>query len=663
VAAALSDVPSTRRVVSEAFSRARTPMFLQLQGRVISELLGRLPEDPHQGQVIPVLTAALAKIDGEVAAIAAHLELQETVVRVAPTRAAYERALLETARFLGGSDAAGDRAALSRWLDWDALLERGRRRSNRLRRLEQLGATALAQLLSEVAPGELVPPPAQLEGVLLEGVLRLRHPLVEREYVRAAGAALPHLEGRAQALQEAILNLARDPRRDLWSQRYALEALLNLDPARGLRVAESRLLRPVQRAANAFYLRRYILDECLDRFPEPRRLELVEAVLTADPSPHVRQGAVLSLGRVDPTLAWDPCRRLLLEDSRETCVEVRASVNLVLAAWSLARPREFLSPWVEWLARRSEPLVARVGLARMADTLEALLRERRLTREEGLRFAETLVVGGEGLGWDVPTRRRAEELWARVEVVCQESFAALAEELEPRLRELAGGEALDLRCSVEEVSPQELGRFLAWTSLQSEGFYAERRSFGYRITARGRPSLRAWRILHETRNPAPDKRQGHPVGHLRGWLRPGSIRAHSALLGEESPTRIPGEPVVCREEGSWRRFLPLVDDFLDALGREEVSIHSSEGLVTISAPRGWKGWRAWFRITVRYPRLSALRNEVRLGNPELDPGAYVTAFRELGFRVEFCPSVPPESSSAAAYFARPEVSESAEEDA
>lgn len=646
-------IATPTEAVDAALRGACAPLYLQLQRRVRAELLERLP---REGCPVVVLCSTLEGLGAELHQLGALLELRQAVTRSAPNQEAYERALLETARLLGANRAElkKDRAAISRWLNGETLLERGRRRANRLRRIEQLGVLALAQLLREAAPGEVPAEAASLlEGLLLGGLKRLDHPLIEREYVRAADAALRHLE-TPRVLLDALFEVARDPRRDLWSQCRALKSLLQSDPERGLRLAQGRLLRPVRRSQSAFYLRRFVLDDCLGSFPLERRLELIKEVLRGpDPSAHVRQGAVLALGRLPCGVAWSTFVEEVL-DREEPAPQVTASANLVLAAWTEADPDPGvrLAAWCDWLAAQDERLVVQIGLERFGRTCETLLATGRLAAATLRPLAGALLAAGTARGWNVTEKRRAERVLGGIEAVATPRFAELRHALEPALRTLAAGQTLELGWSGEDeaVSPDELGAFLAWASRDCEGFYAEARRAGYRITACGKPVVRAWRILHETFTPAPDKRQGHPTGHLRGWLRPGSIRAHSELLGEESPTRTPGEPVICREEGSWRRFLPLVDDFLDSLGREQVSVYSDQGVVRITPPRGLARWRTWLQVTLRYPRLSALRNEVRLGNPELDPGVYVETFRELGFKVEFEALGPALHSSAAAYF-------------
>ena len=48
-------------------------------------------------------------------------------------------------------------------------------------------------------------------------------------------------------------------------------------------------------------------------------------------------------------------------------------------------------------------------------------------------------------------------------------------------------------------------------------------------------------------DPAPDKRQAH--SHVKGRRYEGTIRAHAFGLGEESQTKVPGEPVQMTAEG------------------------------------------------------------------------------------------------------------------
>ncbi len=91
-------------------------------------------------------------------------------------------------------------------------------------------------------------------------------------------------------------------------------------------------------------------------------------------------------------------------------------------------------------------------------------------------------------------------------------------------------------------------------------------------------------MLHELRNPLPNKRQAWV--HTTGRTYPGELRAHPTLLDEATATTVPGERVTVDSEGSWARHLPGVDDVLDlpVWSGRPVEVVSSLGTTIVEGP-------------------------------------------------------------------------------
>jgi hypothetical protein len=299
-----------------------------------------------------------------------------------------------------------------------------------------------------------------------------------------------------------------------------------------------------------------------------------------------------------------------------------------------------------------DPLPLRVGLNRLGEAFEEMIPAGRLPAVEAENAALDLLRSGTERGWPLASRRQAEELLERARVAAMPEFRAFREDVVPRLWDMDPGTEIDLLTGAP-LEAMRLGALLAWLSRRTEGLYARPLGEGrWRIRVGMKRVFKLWRFLFESVRPAPDKRQA--FSHVTGREVEGVVRAHSALMGEESPTKVPGEPIKIPAEGGWRRFLPPVDDFLDALARGTLRVFSSEGVATIVPPAERKAAKAaYWTITKKYGEIFALREQCRLDNPEVDPSAFVNRFRGLGFQVGWMPYAPAGLGTADAYYAEP----------
>ncbi len=168
------------------------------------------------------------------------------------------------------------------------------------------------------------------------------------------------------------------------------------------------------------------------------------------------------------------------------------------------------------------------------------------------------------------------------------------------------------------------------------GFDIHRGWFHVQITRGPVFGFRLWRLIHELSNPATDKRDALP--HTVGRINQGGIRAPSQILGELSETRVPGEPLTIAEDGTWRPFLPLLDDFISVLNQSWFSpsttcFYSSQGVTEVTGPQGfWKQIVAAYRLNFQFRRLADRRNWDQDTYPA---SSYIQTVRELGFQVNF----------------------------
>ena len=218
------------------------------------------------------------------------------------------------------------------------------------------------------------------------------------------------------------------------------------------------------------------------------------------------------------------------------------------------------------------------------------------------------------------------------------------------LRTLVGGvapgrtvelrlDALPAFARARAADPAWMVRVFAEVSRDAHGLDARPVPGGYLITRGDRFATRAWRLAHEVRHRAPNKRQAftHTVGRT---LR-GTLRAHPGGMDEVTATTVPGERVSVDGQGGWGRHLPTVDDLLDLpwARAEPVRLASSHGTTTLTPPASApQRLRNRLRLAWAYGRFAALRLASMRGTEPYERRAYVsTVQQELGIRVEFAP--------------------------
>jgi len=145
-----------------------------------------------------------------------------------------------------------------------------------------------------------------------------------------------------------------------------------------------------------------------------------------------------------------------------------------------------------------------------------------------------------------------------------------------------------------------------------------------------------WRIFYELKNSRPDKRQAyrHTISRKSSF----SIRFASRVLAEVSQTMVPGEPLVIPTEGSYRDFLPLVNEFipsfLDFFYPKKRRIVSSFGLTKITLPNKFvERVYAYYKISTHFYSFSQKRNiALKSGKGQ---SVFINDLKELGFNVQF----------------------------
>ena len=550
------------------------------------------------------------------------------------------RLILDYAGDLGAGDRQirGDKKAFRRWFGHDAVSDRFHRRNLELERylsfvLECLGRTAALAIKKD---GKLIGFKQFWKRLALEPVIK---PLLvhhgDKRVVSAAFnsltvalAAMP-VGVQSHCISESslrfIYHASLSSRRVVWIQCEALELLQRASPESLLPVFKKRLLRP--QGDDDLFVRRKVVEIIGHQLNFDRGLLELIPLIIKDPSPSVRQKlpAALNNSDIDTFRKYYPA--LLFDDNSE---QVRASALLNLT--DLMAQEKFYAFALGYLNKilfvEHETFVLRVALKVCRDSL---------TYSENKRvFLLSLLPAVEHL------HQQAESLsvrrWAaqtREYLLCY-GDKETEQQIQSLLRFVSTISPGKSRRIPKDLTfdDGQLGRLLSVIAQQDYGFDVEKSLFGTFLTRGHAFGFRLWRVLHEFRNPSPDKRQAFQ--HTRGRLFWGTLRVPSGILSELAETKVPGEPLYIDTEDGWRGYLPLVDDVISALamGNQPTWFYHSEGITSIIPPRNFfRRWLASWRISYYFTHYARLRNWQE--NSQDSPESYLKALASLDVQVNF----------------------------
>lgn len=529
------------------------------------------------------------------------------------------RVILDLARLLGASERqlAGDARSLRLFFGRDAVLERVRRRIGHeeravvygLDRLGALGAVGLADETARAAIGQAWS--YTRDPRLREAGLRCVRLALER----ADGASIP--EQMLWEVQRAALDRAGAS----WVQTEALTVLALSSPASAQEVVRRRLAEAGD--GDDLFVRRHLvrLVASSDAFLGESLPLLRQAA--ADPSPAVRQCLAEVLRRCGEEAAAELAPQLAADPD--------AKVRAMLALHCPRLPPVGNEILVRLLQKEEDTFVLRTalhaaaswawaadvdGAALIRSTLEPAILELRV--RHGQRKVRAWATAG------------AERLWCAADSEAR----SLTEMLRPLVAPLKEGCAVRVPGLGEQADrqPALVGRVLAVLAQDDLGLELLPDD---RVRRGDLMAFRSWRLLHEWRNPASDKRQA--FRHWIGRVWRGRLLAPSAIMAELAPTKVPGEPLFQPDEGSWRPWLPLPDMILSAIDTgDTVRIVTADGVTEITPPAEFGDrLKARLRLTRDFPKIAALRNWTESsGTP---PTSYAEAIRSLGVQLRMIP--------------------------
>ncbi len=554
--------------------------------------------------------------------------------------------IIEFARELGAGrkQIKGDRRAFRRWFGVDAINDRYADEVGRIERFLSFGLERLGEFAAAVVsrPGVTV---AQAELLwrhldLEKSAFRLTRYDGDRRIQAAAALALAHgisalpLDMQQQSMSDQsirrIYRACVDRGDDVWVQIAAITLLRRAAPETFWTVAKIRLREPGE--DGDIFVRRAILRLFEEAVPEQPALVDLLPKLREDPSPHVRQGVGLAALHAPNVIAIPLFQKMCLEDS-ESAVRAANFLAITQHAGKPSRIGEMQQLIVQVLQCEQDEFAMRCGLRAAESTYHFLLDKHPEHAAEWRRAVCTELEAIHAAPDRQPAvKRHAARALERFWCAGDDAARQLLQQIRSLLTGMVPGSSRRLpRGFMTGVATEKLGRVLAIAAQDDFGLEVWRAWDGWRL-ARGdhfRPRL--WRILHELRLPASDKRQAH--SHVVGRVYRGAIIAPSARMGELSKTRVPGEPLVIGSEGNWRPYLPLPDQCLSAIDSGScVRLFTAEGVTEIHPPRGLLGQlRARFRLVFAFEKIADQRNwQADSGQP---PDQYASSMRRLGVEI------------------------------
>jgi len=547
----------------------------------------------------------------------------------------------------------GDQAALRRHLDLPVLKERHDAQRHRVLVAIELALDFIAGALAAVA-AEPGPDPSETRGLLersdlpafLAGYLsRSSRWQTRRAAVRAleatvrAGGVLPR-----PAVEQLCEHLQQRPHEHPWVQAAVVDVLWRVDAGLARTITDTRLLKPGPHELD-FLVRRLLLERAAGQ--GAWGVELLRQVLAAEePTEHVRIGVAIVAVRLVPEhrAALDVLARLLPSEqgSGDPSARVRAHAVrglLELLAARLAEPgaEAEVAPPIERIVE-----ILRAFLSHERDALPLLLAGEDL-RALLERRAEAQACSFEPLDPLVPPLVELS-CGDGLPVAVHEDAAATLETLDRarsgprrdlvrRIRTALERTRVPGHCRVavphDAAARTDVGRALAELTRDDWGVFGSLSRRTLRLFRGERFGTKLWRLLHELRHRAPNKRQGfrHTIGRMLG----GSLRAHSGRLEEVTPTVVPGERVHIRGEGGWGRHVPTIDDAssLPVLRPAPVEIYSSFGVTRLRATGSLlRRLGARLRMALRYSDLAAQRTRSLDSTEPEERRRYLTMLRD-----------------------------------
>ena len=569
--------------------------------------------------------------------------------------------ILDYAAQLGATDAQlkQDKKSLDLWLDEEAMNDRFLKQTGEL---ELLVVFALDRLSIVVAKTFQLARSWQEESnsdsvikwVEIWGRLNLENRIVKvvryQGDVRLPVAALKCLrkglhqlvpEYAAAALDEearvVVNRLAMDTTADVWLQCEAISICAWLDQYQGVSFLQHRAR--IQHGTDDIFVRRHIWRLLTAKLKRQPRL-LIDFENIEDPSPFVRQA-------IAETAIWSQsvsgCKTYLALGLHDEVKQVRAAtltcaIGVDLPWESSVRVLNLID---RVLRTEKDPFVIRTAFHVSVVLLEKHRQQSEAQFNQLVEFyqakIEPAIRSLETQSESTPVRRWAAQTGEKIWAILDPRASEMIKEVHKSVSRTNRGKIAKIPNSVFKNQPEDVvGRALSVLAIDDFGYEVQRGRRQTRIRRGDHFGFRLWRFWFEFFHTATDKRQA--IRHTTGRISTSSMRIPSQICGELSETKVPGEPLTISSDGTWRPFLPLLDDFISLLNMSwlrqgEMNFYSSQGITRVKGPNTWaKRMKAFYNLSFQFAKLAKLRN---WNDDSFPPHRYIDSLRGLGFEISF----------------------------
>ena len=189
---------------------------------------------------------------------------------------------------------------------------------------------------------------------------------------------------------------------------------------------------------------------------------------------------------------------------------------------------------------------------------------------------------------------------------------------------------------LKSLSNEELGRLLSIVTINDFPLDVKRKGNTLKITRWHHFKFRLWRFIHELRNSTTDKRQAHY--HMVGRVFYGNMSITSSVMGEQTVTKVPGEPLYEPVEDGPRNFLPLVDELISCVEQDwpiqALEIYSNDGITEIIPPKSfWKRLKIKMHLSFSFEKYAQMRNWSNKSQEKASH--FIEVIRSLGFIINY----------------------------
>ncbi len=189
---------------------------------------------------------------------------------------------------------------------------------------------------------------------------------------------------------------------------------------------------------------------------------------------------------------------------------------------------------------------------------------------------------------------------------------------------------------LNDLSNEELGRLLTIITVNDFPMDVKRKGGKLWVTRWHHFKFRLWRFIHELRNSTTDKRQAHL--HMIGRVFYGNMSITSSVMGEQTVTKVPGEPLYEPVEDGPRNFLPLIDELISCVEQDwpikPLEIYSNDGVTEVLPPRSfWKRLKLKLKLSWQFEKYAQMRNWSNKSQEKASH--FIEAIRELGFNIKY----------------------------